>query len=454
MNLAALFADRDYLRQLVRYALPITLQNLVTNSLNMVGVLMVGQLGEVPVAAVGLANQIFFLLQLMLFGVSSGSAIFTAQLWGKGDQANIRRVVSLALLLALSASLLFFSFAMFAPDLILGIYSTDAAVVEAGKQYLRLFSPAYFFFAITMIFGVSLRSTGDVKTPMMISVSALAFNMLLSWVLIFGKFGFPALGVRGAALAALTARGLECAALLSVIHLRRRMLALRQHDFLELDLAFVGRVFKPMLPVILNETFWSFGTSAYFVVYGRIGTESLAAMNIVSTIDNLALVLVFSMAHATAIMVGNRIGAGEAERAYSYAGRSLTLATLTGMLVGSQVLLWSPAILGLYKVSPEVIENARRVLVVVSLFQWVRACNAVLVVGVLRSGGDTRYSFFLDGMIIWMLGVPMAFLSAFVLKLPVYWVYFFVMSEELLKWVLGLRRYFTRRWINDLAQTV
>lgn len=454
MNLTALYSDRGYLRQLFQFALPIALQNLVTNSLNMVGVVMIGQLGEVPVASVGLANQIFFLLQLMLFGVTSGSAIFTAQLWGKGDLPNIRRVVSLALLLALSASLMFFCLAMFAPELVLGIYTTDEAVVAQGRQFLRIFCPAYFFFAITMVFGVSLRSTGDVKTPMIISVSALIFNMLLSWALIFGKFGFPALGVRGAALAALTARGLECAALLGVVYLRRRMLALHPRDFKGLNPVFIRRVFRPMLPVILNETFWSLGISAYFAVYGRIGTTSLAAMNIVSTIDNLALVLVFSMAHATAIMVGNRIGAGECDLAYGYAGRSLTLATLIGMLVGSQVLLWSPAILSLYKVSPEVIENAGRVLVVVALFQWVRAFNAVLIVGVLRSGGDTRYSFYLDGMIIWILGVPMAIFAAFGLKLPVYWVYFFVMSEEVLKWVLGLRRYLSRRWINDLAETV
>jgi Na+-driven multidrug efflux pump len=153
-------------------------------------------------------------------------------------------------------------------------------------------------------------------------------------------------------------------------------------------------------------------------------------------------------------MVGNCIGAGEIESAYNYAGRSLALAVTVGLLVGSQVLLWSPAILSLYKVSPQVIENARRVLSVVALFQWVRAFNAVMVVGVLRSGGDTRFSFYLDGLIIWFLGVPMAAFSAFVLRLTVWWVYTFIMSEEILKWVLGLRRYFSRRWINDLAQTV
>lgn len=454
MNLTAFFSDREYFRQLLRFALPLTLQNLVTNSLNMVGVVMIGQLGEVPVAAVGLANQIFFLLQLVIFGISSGSAIFTAQLWGKNDLPNIRRVLSLGLTIAWAAGLLFFCLSMFVPEVVLGIYSKDPAVVAAGQEYLNVFAPGYLFFATTMIYGVVLRSTGDVKTPMTISVSALAFNMLLSWALIFGKFGAPALGVRGAALAALISRSLECIAMLTVVYTSRPIVAARLRDFRSLDLSFINRVFKPMLPVILNETFWSFGTTAYFVVYARMGTDSLAAMNIVSTIDNLALVLVFSVANATAIMVGNRIGAGQIENAYHCAGRSLALAVTLGLLVGSQVLLWSPAILSLYKVSPQVIENARRVLSMVALFQWIRAFNATMVVGVLRSGGDTRFSFFLDGLIIWFLGVPMAFVSAFVLRLPVWWVYCFIMSEEILKWLLGMRRYFSRRWINNLAQTV
>lgn len=454
LPLTVFFADREYFRQLFRFALPIALQNLVTSSLNLVAVVMIGQLGETPVAAVGLANQIFFLLQLVIFGITSGAAIFTAQLWGKQDLINIRKVLCLGLLLSGTASLFFMLLALFKPELVLGIYSKDPAVVALGSDYLRIFGAAYLFFAVTMCYGVVLRSTGDVKTPMSISVLALAFNTALSYVLIFGKLGLPALGVRGAAYAALTSRLLEVTLMLVVVFRYRPMFAVRLRDFLRLDFSFVGRVFKPILPVILNETFWSFGITAYYVVYARMGTDSLAAMNIVSTIENMALVFTFGIAHATAILVGNRIGGNEKERAYQYAGRSLGLTILIGLFIGSQILLWSPAILGLYKVSPQVIENARQVLNVLALFSFVRATNAVIVVGVLRSGGDTRFSFFLDGMIIWVVGVPMAFLGAFVLRLPVQGVYLMIMSEEILKFTLGLRRYFSRRWINDLAQTV
>ncbi len=451
---ATFFADRQYFRQLFHFALPIASQNFITGSLNLVGVIVIGQLGDVPVAAVGLANQMFFLLQLVLFGITSGSAIFMAQLWGKQDIPNIRKVLCLCILLGLSAGILFLGLAQIIPETVLGIYSKDQAVVAAGSDYLHIFSWAYILIVLTFSFAAALRSIGDVKTPMMISIFALGFNTLMSYSLILGKFGLPALGVRGAAIAGLVARILECSALLYVVYRRRPLIAVRLTDFAGLNLAFIGRIFKPILPVILNETFWSMGITAYNAVYARIGTDAIAAMNIFSTIDNMAMVLNFGIANAAAIMVGNRIGAGDEEEAYRYAGRSLAIVMAGGALAGILVVLLSPAILSLYKVSPEVIFYARRVLWIASFFMWIRASNAVIVVGILRSGGDTRFSFFLDGVIIWILGVPSAIFTAFVLGWPVYYVYLAVMSEEILKWVIGMRRFKSRRWIHNLTTHV
>ncbi len=448
------FADRDYFRQLVRFVIPIAAQNLIMSSLNLVSVIMIGQLGETPVAAVGLANQMFFLLQLVIFGVNSGSAMFTAQLWGKGDLPNIRRVLVLGLLLGLGAAAIFSGLALFAPQVVLGVYSTDPAVIAMGGRYLSIFGWSFPFVAVSFVFATVMRSTGNVKTPMLVSVSALLLNAAGSYILIFGAFGLPKLGVDGAAISGLLARIYECGLLLGIVYLRRLPIALYPADFRRIDWGFVVRVFRPILPVILNETFWSFGISAYYVVYGRISTDAIAAMNIVSPIDNMAFVLVSGLANATAIMVGNRIGAGEEQRAFHFAGRSLLLAVLIGLLLGSQVWLWSGYILAIYKVDAAVLEDARRVLLIISGLLWMRAFNSVNVVGVLRSGGDARFSFFLDGLIIWTVGVPMAFMSAFVFGLPVYYVYLSVMSEEFLKFILGLRRYFSRKWIHNLAHTV
>lgn len=446
--------DREYLRELIRFALPIAIQNLIMSSLNMVGVIMIGQLGETPVAAVGLANQIFFLLQLVLFGTNSGAAIFTAQFWGKGDIQSLRKVSSLALLIGLSVALVFLGGALLAPDFLLGIYSTDPAVISVGSQYLQIFGWSFLFVAISFSFSIVLRSIGEVRIPMLVSTGALGFNAILSYILIFGKLGLPQMGVSGAAFAGLLARILECALLIGIVYLRRMPVALRLSDFNSLNFSSIIRIFRPILPVILNETFWSLGSTAYFIVYARIGTESVAAMNIVATIENMALVIIFGVAHATAIMVGNRIGAANEQQAYEYATRSFFTAIVLGVFIGSLLLLSTPIILSLYKVGPTVIDYARRALTILALLLWVRASNILIVVGILRSGGDTRFSLFLDGVIIWLLGVPLAFFTAFVLRWPVYWVYLAVLSEEIFKCTIGIWRVFSKKWIHNMSQAV
>jgi Na+-driven multidrug efflux pump len=208
---------------------------------------------------------------------------------------------------------------------------------------------------------------------------------------------------------------------------------------------------KPVLPVILNELLWSLGITAYNAVYGHIGTEALAAINIALTVDNLAMALFIGAGTATSVAVGNLIGAGEKKKAYRYSGRSLGLGIGLAVLVGVIVLLTRDPVIALYKVSSEAADAAYRILTILGLFLWIRMTNMIVIIGILRSGGDTRYSLFLDGVIIWILGVPMAVLGGFVLHLPVYWVYLMVMSEELTKCILGLRRYFSRKWIHDLT---
>jgi len=196
------------------------------------------------------------------------------------------------------------------------------------------------------------------------------------------------------------------------------------------------------------------GITAYNAIYGHIGTTSIAAINIVSTIEQVAFVIFIGVSNATSVLVGNRIGAGREHEAYLYAGRSLGLGFAGGVLMGVILQLVKAPVLSLFNVSPDVIENASRVLLVVSIFMAIRINNMTIVVGVLRAGGDTRFSLFLDGIIIWIVGVPMAWLGAFAFHFPVYFVYLCAMSEEAVKWFLGVNRYFTRRWINNLAAQV
>jgi putative MATE family efflux protein len=453
-SIIGFFSDREYYPRLYKIAIPIAMQQFIMSSLNMVGIVMIGQLGAVPVAAVGLANQIFFLLNLMLFGIYTGSAMFTAQLWGVKDIPNIRKVLGLALTLGLGAGTLFLIIAEVFPAGVLSIYSTDPAVITLGSVYLRIMGISFIPYAISFCYSIVLRSTGDVRTPLVVTFTALSLNTLLSYALIFGKLGLPALGVVGAGIAVLVSRIVELLLILLLTYRKDSPSAAKIRELFSYNLEFAKRVLKPVLPVVANEILWSLGITAYSVVYARISTDSIAAMNILASIDQMALVLFAGIGHATAVLVGNQIGAGDEEQAFRYAARSEALGMLGGVGIGALVRVTSNMILSLYKVPPDVIEYAHNALIILGLLLWLRASNLIMFIGIFRSGGDTRFALILDGVIIWVVGVPLAFAGAFLFRLPVYWVYLLVMSEEITKWSLGAYRFFSRKWIHNLAKTV
>jgi putative MATE family efflux protein len=446
--------DREYYQRVFKLGLPITLQQLLWASLSMVVVMMVGQLGDTAVASVALANQIFFLLNLLLFGIVSGAAMFTAQLWGKGDVANIHRVMGLSLSMSLSVAVLFLLAAELIPETLLRIYTTDPKVIALGSEYLRLFGWSFLFFSILVSYASIMRSIGQVRLPVTVSICALTLNIILSYVLIFGKLGLPKMGVMGAAAAIVISRGLECVVLLFLNYRLHLPTAARLSEMVSFKLDFARKVLKPVLPVAINEILWSLGITAYSVIFARISTQSIAAMNIVGTFSDMAMVPFIGLASACAILVGNMIGRGEDRQAHNYAGRTLILSAGGALLAGGILVLVSPFILSVYKVSPLVIEYAQKALVIMAMFLWLRMINVSLFIGVLRAGGDTRYALILDGIIIWVVGVPLAFLGAFVFHLPVYLVYLLVMSEELAKGIFGVRRYLSHKWIHHLEQTV
>lgn len=451
------FRDKEYYRQLLHFALPIVVQNFVSASLNMVAVILIGQLGEVSVAAVGLANQVWFLLNLVLFGVVSGASIFLAQLWGKEDVPNIRKVLGLTVKLGLVAAAFFWVISHFFPQAALHVYTNDPAVIELGSRYLKILCWSFGFYALTATFSTASRSTGNVRLPLVVSASALALDVLLAFVLIFGVkwLGIPALGVEGVAIAGLIARILECGAMLLMVYRDRQSpIAAGLRDIFGFDVKFLVVVMKPVLPVIANELLWSLGITTYNAIYGHIGTGAVAAINIISTIDQMAFVIFLGLGTATAIMVGNLIGQGNTQKAYIYAGRSLVLEAGGAMLMGLIVYLVGGNIFHFYKVAPEVIVDARALLTVLSLGLWIRASNHVIIIGMLRAGGDTRFSLLLDGGAIWVIGVPCAAAGAFLFHLPIYFVYALTLSEEIAKFSFGLWRYFSKKWINDLTQRV
>jgi putative MATE family efflux protein len=456
-SISNFFRDPDYYRQLTRLVVPMALQNFVTASLNMVALIFIGQLGGDSVAAVGLANQVWFLLNLFIFGIVSGASIFVAQLWGKQDIPNIRKVIGLTIKLGLITVFVFWVIAVFFPSFALHIYTNDPKVIEIGSRYLSIYGWSYIFYAISTIYSAALRSTGNVQLPMAVSTGALGLNVLIAYPFIFGLklIGLPALGVEGAAIAGLISRILECLVILIMVYRDpKNPVAATIKDLIHFEVRFLIAVMKPVLPVIINEILWSLGVTVYNVIYGHIGTNAVAAINIMATIEQLAFAIFWSIGTATSILVGHQIGNGNPEKAYIIAGRSIVIQVSSGMVMGLVLFLLAGNIVNLYHVDAQVIDYSRKILTILAIGFWMKAGNHVIIIGMLRAGGDTRFSLVLDGFVIWLVGVPVLAAGAFLLHLPIYWVYALTYCEEVVKFFVGLNRYLSKKWINDLTQKV
>jgi putative MATE family efflux protein len=452
MNLSFL-KDRTFLRELLVIAIPISFQQLINASLNMIDVIMVGQLGETSIAALGLSNQVFFVLILILFGATSGMAIFTAQFWGKQEIEPIRKVLGMSLITSTLIALIFTLAATLMPETVLGFYTKDAEVIKLGTSYLRIVGFTYIPVAIATSYIAVLRSIQLIKLTVIATISALIFKTILGYGLIFGVAGLPALGVRGAAIGTASGWTLELVLLLILIYAQKTPLAANPLTFFSFDLTFFTRVLKTAMPAVANEMFWSLGITTYNAIYAHIGTDSIAAINVNATIEELGFVVFIGLGNACAVMVGNRIGAGRKEEAYEIVRRVIIMGVAFAVAVGLMIILLREVVVGLYDLSPSGENNVRWLLLVMACSLWIRMFNFSTFIGALRAGGDTRFALIMEICSIWLIGVPAAYVGAFVLHLPVYLVYLMVMLEEIAKAFVSAWRFRSRKWIHDLVNT-
>jgi putative MATE family efflux protein len=443
--------DREFIRSMLAIALPVAFQQLITASLNMIDVVMVGQLGETSVAALGLANQIFFLLILFLFGVTSGMSIFTAQYWGKGDVENIRKVMGICLAIAVFVSAAFTLAATLMPQTLMRIYTEDPVVIQVGSEYLRIVGLSYVMTAITVSYISVLRSITIVKVTVIVSVLALGLKTILAYLLIFGIGIFPELGVRGAAIGTAFGWTFQCILLLILVYKLKTPLAANPLLFFRFSRPFMMNVLRTSMPAAINEVLWSVGFSSYNAVYARIGTDAIAAVNINATMEELMFVLFIGLGNACAVMIGNRIGAGEKHIAFEYGRRFLIIGITVAVMGGALIFSLREIVIHWYEISPSAANNLRGLMLVFALSAWLKMLNFILFIGAMRAGGDTRYAMFVELFSVWGIGVPAALIGGFVLHLPVYGVYALVLLEEAVKAIIVLRRFLSRKWIHDLV---
>lgn len=447
-----IISDKQFVRTLIAIALPITLQNFIASSVNTLDTFMITSLGEESLAAVGLANQVFFFFSIIIFGIASGSAIFIAQFWGKKDVVNIRRILGLALSISLIVGIIFTLVTLIMPDKIMHIFSSDWKVIELGVDYLRIVSLSYIIFGIAFNFEVASRSIGDAKMPMVVSMISFLTNLVFNYLLIFGKFGFPELGIAGAAYGTLIARIVELVLVLYSVYSQYGPLTAKIKELVDWNKSFVLRYFKTAYPVIVNETFWSLGTVMYSIAYAKIGTEAAAAIQILNTVQNLFMVLTRGVGNACTVMIGNKIGSDEEETAIEYANRFMFISTGLGLILGGALFLTSDLVLSLFRdLSTELYATSKKLLNVLALFFAIKSLNGAIIVGILRSGGDTKFSMLLEMGSVWLVGVPLAFLGSLILKLPVYYVTPLAYCEEIVKAFIGLIRVFSKKWVVNVT---
>jgi putative MATE family efflux protein len=443
---------RLFYRNLIQLALPMALQSLLMFSLNMIDTLMIGQLGETEIASVALGNQVFFVLLLFFYGITTGTAVFTAQYWGKKDIPGIRRAVGLCIATAVGGAVMVTLLSFFKPGWILAVFSKDPRVVDLGSDYLKIVCLSYGLSAVSMSFAMVLRSVEMPKLPLLVTFISLVLNTALNYVLIFGKLGFPAMGVRGAALATAISRTVEFAVLLAIVYRRKTPLAGRLAEFVDISATFARRYFRITIPVVLNEVGWALGFTMYKIVFARMGTDVIAAANIAENVTDLLLVVFHGTSNACAVMIGNLLGAGEGKKAYNYALRFSLLGPFLGIVVGLILVVISGWVPLLFQVSQTVRDTTRTILIIHALFTPFDVFNWQLIVGILRSGGDTRFSMLMEIGTMWGYGVPLAFIAGLLLNQPVGVVFFLVRSEEIVKFAVGIFRLISKKWIRYLTE--
>ena len=431
--------------------LPMVAQNLITLAAQMMDSLMLGKIGQTELSASSLANQPFFIFNLLIFGMASGSSVLNAQFWGKRDTRSIKIVISICLKVALTVSILLGAAVMIFPETVMRIYTNDPEIIAAGIEYLRIIGWCYIFFGLSNTLLTTIRSVGIVRIAVIDSIFSLVCNISLNYILIFGHLGFPAMGIRGAALATVITRIGDAAIVLFYVLVLDKKLRFRPRDFLDFDMRLLKNYLKNGLPVAFNEVFWSVGVSIQSMVLGRLGSSVVSASQIASIVHQFSTVLIFGVANAAAIIIGNDIGAGQMDRAKDRVFKFRIIAIFLGLFAAGLILLLSGPVVSFYNVPDETKTLAIEMLRILSVIVIFIAQTGIGVVGLLRGGGDPRFALFVDLFGLWVIATPAALLSAFVFKAPVLVVYACTRLDEPVKLLMILWRMRNSHWMKDVT---
>lgn len=439
--------SKGFYSSLVAIAIPISLQALLQNFVNMLDTIMIGRLGSVEIAAVGLGNQIFFILNMILFGITSGGGVFIAQFWGKKDLAGIRKSLGLMTIIAFVVSFIFTIVCLLIPNQLIRLYSPDPQVIKVGGAYLRFVCLSYVPTAISFSITLALRSTERVKLPLVCTSISLFTNLIANYLLIF----VAGLGVKGAAIATVISRIIELVILATWSYSHKYEICGKLKELLGFNRYFIVKFLKIAFPVIINETFWGLGTSVYNAIFAHAGTNAFTAYSITGTISQLTWVFCMGFGNGIGVLIGKRIGEKKIDEAKTYAKRSMWFMPLIGAFVGVFLVPLSKLLPVFFNVDQEIIKTATAILMILIFVYPFNSFCMNWIVGVCRAGGDTVFSAVAEIVVLWCVAIPLGYVAAFVLHLPAPMIYLFFCSESIVKAIIGAIRVLSGKWLHEVT---
>ena len=448
-------ADKAFLRRLVAIALPITLQSIMFSSRGLVDVLMLGQLGEAEIAAVGVAARATFVTTIMLVGVTTGGALLTAQYWGAGNKEGVRQSTSLTWLISMVFAAFTVLLFVFFPEAIMGLTTDSREVISLGAEYLVITSVSMFAVACVASMAVGLRAMHQPGTSTFFSGIGIASNIFLNWVLIFGHLGMPALGIKGAAIATVISGAIEVAFLFGYLWRKKHTIAFGLSDLAAiLVVDKIIRFLKLSLPTTFNFLAWAGGLFAYHAIMGQAGVQGLAALSVMTPVESIALAMMIGMSNAAAVLVGNQLGAKNFEPVYYQAWATIALNLLIAIIVAITLLITNNLILDAFSaLTIETRKLAEQFMLILAFGVILRSIPMMAIVGVLRAGGDVKFCLYQDLVAQWLISIPLAAFAAIKLGLEPQWVYLFFLTEEVVKWVGSLMRMASKKWMKNLIES-
>lgn len=441
--------DRSFYRKALLIIIPVLLQNMINQGVNMMDTIMVGQLGEVSISASSLANQFYMIFTFLCMGVSAAGLVLASQYWGAEDHQTVRRVFDLILQLVMVTGALMAVVTMLFPERIMSIYTDDADVIVEGGRYLRITAFIYLPHGISLVISNVIRATGNAKLGLTVSVMSFFVNIFFNYVFIFGKFGLPAMGVMGAALGTLVARAVELA--VTVVYLWRFEKLLRYHvkGLIKPPTRSLLSEFKRLgLPAIISDTILALAASAISMILGHIDTQLVSAYAIVAVLERLCTVATAGIASASSVVIGQSVGAGEFERAkregYTFLLMSCGIGVLA-MIIVRIAGVWS---IGLYNITEDTVGVAVSMIKASAFLVFFQAVQSALSKGILRGGGDTKFLMVADVLFQWCASIPLGYLAGIVLGWTPFWVLIMLRIDYIIKSVWLVFRLAGDKWIH------